>query len=117
MALPALFTMSRRAEAWGLAGESYGDGLLTSPQGLGPEGAAGAEGALIVKVIEHGRRARTEHPPAGVAQQLGHEDSASAGAGCALTVDQDAQALAKASATRSCAVSRSPTLINTVNRH
>ena len=33
MALPALFTMSRRAENWGLAGESYGDGLLTSPQG------------------------------------------------------------------------------------
>jgi hypothetical protein len=25
VALPALFTMSRRAENWGLAGESYGD--------------------------------------------------------------------------------------------
>jgi transposase len=40
-----------------------------------------------------------------------------AGAGCLLTAGHDAQARAKASATRSCAASRSPTLTTTVNRH
>ena len=40
-----------------------------------------------------------------------------AGTGCLLTVRHDAQALAKASSTRSCAVSRSPTLTTTANRH
>jgi hypothetical protein len=39
-----------------------------------------------------------------------------AGAGCLLTVRHDAQALAKASATSSCARSWSPTLISTVRR-
>jgi hypothetical protein len=39
-----------------------------------------------------------------------------AGAGCLLTVRHDEQARAKASSTRSCAVSRSPTLIRTVRR-
>jgi hypothetical protein len=38
------------------------------------------------------------------------------GAGCLLTMRQDAQARAKASSTSSCAVSRSPTLTRTVNR-
>jgi hypothetical protein len=40
-----------------------------------------------------------------------------AGAGCLLTVRHDAQALAKASSTRSCAASRSPALTRTMNRH
>jgi hypothetical protein len=40
-----------------------------------------------------------------------------AGAGCLLTVRQDAQARANASATSSCAVSWSPTLIRTVRRN
>src|SRR5690348_12779817 len=61
------------------AGERYGAGRLASPQGLGPEGAAGAEGADLVKDIEHGRQAHTEHLLADVAQQLGHEDPADAG--------------------------------------
>ena len=39
------------------------------------------------------------------------------GAGCLLTVRHEAHARAKASATRSCAVSLSPTLSKTVNRH
>ena len=38
------------------------------------------------------------------------------GAGCLLTVPQDAHARAKASATRSCAVSRSPTLTRTMRK-
>ena len=52
---------------------------LRHPRDSGPEGAARAEGAVLVKVIEYGRQARTEHLPADVAQQLGHEDSADAG--------------------------------------
>src|SRR5260221_7454906 len=43
-----------------LAGERYGTGRLPSPQGLGPEGAARAQSAVLVKVIEHGRQAHAE---------------------------------------------------------
>ena len=39
-----------------------------------------------------------------------------AGAGCLLTVGHDAQARANATATRSCAVSWSPTLTKTARR-
>jgi hypothetical protein len=39
-----------------------------------------------------------------------------AGAGCLLTVRQEAQARAKASATSSCALSWSPTVTRTVRR-
>src|SRR5882724_10614876 len=67
------------AENCGPAGERYGAGRLASPQGLGPESAARTEGAVVVEVIEHGWQAHTEHLPADVAQQLGHEDSADAG--------------------------------------
>src|SRR6185437_7273205 len=67
------------AENRGLASERYGAVRPASPQGLGPEGAARAEGAVLVKVIEYGRQARTEHLLTDVAQQLGHEDSADAG--------------------------------------
>src|SRR6185312_172505 len=62
-----------------LAGERYGTGRLVSAKRLGPEGAARAEGAVLVKVIEHGRKAHTEHLPADVVQQLGQEDSPDAG--------------------------------------
>jgi hypothetical protein len=54
------------AENCGLAGERYGAGRLATPRG---EGAARAEGAVLVKGIGDGRQAFTEHPPADVAQQ------------------------------------------------
>ena len=80
---------------------------------LGPSGLARSAIAAGSGIGTSLRRRRHREMFAFSAVRTTH----AAGAGCLLTVRHEAHARAKASATRSCAVSLSPTLSRTVNRH